>query len=188
MEETDVLLEIGCGIGNEIAHLYSYVKEVYGFDVSNTAIKYAKKRYEKIENVHLSVATDLNNYPDNFFDIIYSSTVLMHMLKKDVRKYFEESRNKIKDNGFIFMQFLHNPTIGKETVFVKGTKANPIANWSREEIIWMIAKSNLKIHSLSSWDISWQVRWRHPYEYLWVACTKPENNYMEGWFEKIAKE
>lgn len=96
------LLDIGCGGGILTESLpYYYPKvDIYGADVSSTAISYAKKlgsgkiEYAHIKNKHLP-------YKNNFFDVCICLDVLEHV--PDVIFFIREVKRVLKRNGIFFL-------------------------------------------------------------------------------------
>lgn len=100
--EKGKILDIGCGGGLIAESLpYYYPKaEIYGCDVSRTAIAYAKKlgsgkaKYAVINNKRFL-------YKDNFFDVCICLDVLEHV--PDVDYFLKEVRRVLKKNGTFFL-------------------------------------------------------------------------------------
>jgi len=90
------ILEVGCGGG----HFASMIKknfpscEVYGIDLDEAHIKYAKEHYKEVN----FLVADINSLPfeDNTFDIIYSHTVIEHLPFKN---FITEQHRVLKENG-----------------------------------------------------------------------------------------
>lgn len=78
-------LDIGCGLGDNAACLARSGFEVTAFDLSGTAIKWAKKRFPDLQ-IEWRVA-DLTNPPDDFlkaFDLV-NETYTLQALRPPVR-------------------------------------------------------------------------------------------------------
>lgn len=84
----DSVLEIGCGEGHQTEYLKNICQEIYGIDVSDLAVRRAKKRFPE---AHLFV-NDLLSYsgkPDGKrFDLVVASEVLyyIHDLPAAIKK------------------------------------------------------------------------------------------------------
>lgn len=80
------MLEIGCGIGRMTKHLAAIFGEVYATDVSGEMIARAKERLQGLTNIHLyeSSGVDFSQFPDGFFDLIFSAYVFQHVPGKEV--------------------------------------------------------------------------------------------------------
>lgn len=96
------LLDIGCGGGilTESLPYYFPKAAIYGCDVSNTAIVYAKKlgsgkvKYSHIKNKRLP-------YEDNFFDVCICFDVLEHI--PDIKFFLNEVKRLLKKDGQFFL-------------------------------------------------------------------------------------
>lgn len=96
------LLDIGCGGGKLTESLPFYFKNarIYGCDISNTAISYAKKfgsgkvKYSVIKN---------NKFPyeNNSFDVCIAFDVLEHV--QNIDYLLNEAKRVLKDNGKFFI-------------------------------------------------------------------------------------
>jgi len=71
------ILEVGCGTGNQLALVaYGFPKEsLHGIDTNEAAVKIAKERGF---DVQVGSAFDLP-YPDNSFDLVFTSGLLIHI-------------------------------------------------------------------------------------------------------------
>lgn len=93
------VFEPGCGIGV----LGSYIKnkfkvDVYGMELSKTAIKMAKSNGIKVKK------GDLNNrwpYKSSFFDYVVSSQVIEHIMDTD--NFITESIRTLKKGGYFYV-------------------------------------------------------------------------------------
>ena len=94
------ILEVGCGRG----HFLNMIKtnyptcEVYGIDLDDGHIKYAKAQSKKLNiDVNYFVA-DVKHLPfeDNSFDIVFSHTLIEHLPFDD---FIQEQKRVLKANG-----------------------------------------------------------------------------------------
>ena len=87
------LLDIGCGRGEFLSGFIECGVEGYGVDRSRLAEKYCLKADIKI--------ADLENeplpYPDNYFDVLYSKSVIEHFYHPE--KLFLEMQRVLKPGG-----------------------------------------------------------------------------------------
>ena len=68
------ILDVGCGRGEFLAGFIQCGLKGYAVDESKAAIKYCPEAELRNSNVE----TDGIPYPDNFFDIVYSKSVIEH--------------------------------------------------------------------------------------------------------------
>ncbi|MFQ5405841.1 MAG: methyltransferase domain-containing protein [Candidatus Micrarchaeia archaeon] len=93
------LLDLGCGSGSK-THLLLKKGEVFGIDISENAIKTAKKHFA---DAHFQVA-DASKLPfeDNFFDEVHAYDVLEHV--EDLNKVLSEINRVIKKDGQLVVE------------------------------------------------------------------------------------
>ena len=99
------VLCIGCGAGEECEHLkFLGAKKVIGIDISKGLINIAKTSYPDLE-FHVMDMEKLN-FPDNFFDFIYSSLTIHYV--KDWTKTLRGVHKILKASG-VFLFSTHHP-------------------------------------------------------------------------------
>ncbi len=76
----EIVLDLGCGTGFLFQHINKNVGFLVGVDVSQNALREAKKRTENSSNIAL-VRADADNTPfqDHIFDKVFAITVLQNM-------------------------------------------------------------------------------------------------------------
>ncbi|KAF2154297.1 S-adenosyl-L-methionine-dependent methyltransferase [Myriangium duriaei CBS 260.36] len=82
------IIDIGCGSGSITVGLASYVPHgtVTAFDLSETALAPARAAAEaaKATNMHFATGSVLSMpYPDNTFDVVHASQMLIHLGDRD---------------------------------------------------------------------------------------------------------
>jgi len=126
----EYVLDLGCGTG----FLFPYINQKAGFlvgvDVSQNALKEAKKQTQNIQNIAL-VRADADNtpFPDHIFDKIFAITVLQNM--PDPKKTITEMKRTSKP----------------EAVFaVTGLKKK----FTQESFVDLLEQAQLKILTLNT--------------------------------------
>lgn len=77
------ILEVGCNVGTQLALLQQMgFTNLYGIDIQNYALKRAKDRLPAVTLIEGSVSTI--PYADQFFDLVFTSGVLIHIPPKDL--------------------------------------------------------------------------------------------------------
>lgn len=71
------LMDVGCGNGETLRILKKHGWDVYGVDIDEAAVRYAKK--SGLMHVQKGTHESLSRYPDNFFDVIRAYHVIEHM-------------------------------------------------------------------------------------------------------------
>lgn len=92
------ILDAGCGPGAMLPTLKKY-GEAVGVDISNDALKYAKKRGK----VMLGDITKLD-FKDNTFDLVICMDVLYHMWVKDETQALREFYRVLKEGGVLIIR------------------------------------------------------------------------------------
>lgn len=99
------ILEVGCGQGANLWFLAKEGFDVYGIDISPSAIKKAEKYLSEAYNIkaHLKVA-DVRELPykNEFFDIIIDCATVQHLSFKDHKKVCTEINRVLKPDGYFW--------------------------------------------------------------------------------------
>ncbi|MCL4435589.1 MAG: class I SAM-dependent methyltransferase [Thaumarchaeota archaeon] len=100
------VLDICCGLGTQSIYLAKKGFEVYGIDISSTAVKMAQERCSE-EGVacHLTQgdASDLK-YPDGFFTFVFDRGCFHSMNPERREKYIRGIRRVLKDDGKYYLK------------------------------------------------------------------------------------
>ena len=99
--KSDIVLEIGCGIGRVGNELAPRCKKWIGCDISGNMLEHARKRLSHLENVELLELPECNLDPveDNSIDIVYCTVVFMHLDEWDRYEYIKEAFRVLKPGG-----------------------------------------------------------------------------------------
>jgi SAM-dependent methyltransferase len=104
------VLCVGCGTGEECAHLTSLGAKVMGIDISEGLIEYAKKSYPNLE-FHVMDMEKLD-FPDATFDFIYSSLVMHYISSWE--KTLQNIHRALKPGGTFLFSTHHPVTYGAQ--------------------------------------------------------------------------
>jgi len=76
----ELVLDLGCGTGFLFEHIHKRVEFIVGIDLSQKALREAKKRTKNLQNIAL-IRADADNtpFPDHIFDKVFAITVLQNM-------------------------------------------------------------------------------------------------------------
>ncbi|MBN1824463.1 MAG: methyltransferase domain-containing protein [Endomicrobiales bacterium] len=89
MDRSIKILEIGTNIGNQLLALQKMgFKNLYAIEPQDYAVETAKRRFTGV-NVIQANAFDIP-YKDNYFDLVFTSGVLIHIKPKDVKRAMKE--------------------------------------------------------------------------------------------------
>lgn len=122
INEDDVFLEIGCGIGRVGKALAPHIKHWIGSDISSGMIKQASDYLEGTENKSLHILEDcsLKQFANESVDVVYCTVVFMHLLEWDRYKYIKESMRILKPGGRIYFDNVDITTDHGWKVFTDG--------------------------------------------------------------------
>ncbi len=100
------ILDLGCGTGRNSNYLAQKGVEVYGLEISDTAIELAKKRAGELglDNVHYLKKSIGEKYPfaDNFFDFVFDITSSNSLNEEERKIYLSEVARVLKKTPKIF--------------------------------------------------------------------------------------
>jgi len=137
------ILDIGSGIGRMAVPFTQFLDRdgVYeGFDIVKQGVDWCTDNItEKFPNFHFTLIplkNDLYNlntnekasnlifpYPDNYFDLVFLTSVFTHMLPEDVEHYIGEIRRVLKPGKVCFATFFILDKESESSMFVNGSKS-----------------------------------------------------------------
>lgn len=102
---TDVVLEIGCGVGRMAPVLAPLCAKWIGTDVSENMLAHAATRLADYDNVELIPINgwDLGPIADASVDVVYCTVVFMHLDEWERFNYICEARRVLKPGGRLFI-------------------------------------------------------------------------------------
>jgi ubiquinone/menaquinone biosynthesis C-methylase UbiE len=105
------VLEVGCGNGYTLGKYAQAGAEVYGIDVTETAVNISQKRfeYQKLKGDFVVGNAEDLPYEDNFFDCVCSMGVLHHV--PDTEKAVGEMHRCLKPGGRLIIMVYHRDSI-----------------------------------------------------------------------------
>lgn len=87
--KTNNVLEVGCNIGSQLVMLQSQgFKNLYGIEIYDKAVELSKKLTKNI-NIIQGSGFDIP-FKDNYFDLVFTSGVLIHINPKDLKRIMAE--------------------------------------------------------------------------------------------------
>jgi 2-polyprenyl-3-methyl-5-hydroxy-6-metoxy-1,4-benzoquinol methylase len=154
--ESGKLLELGCGAGNISIWLAKKGYDVYGIDISPTAIEWAKEKAKEHNiNIDFKVGNvlDLQDFSSNLFDIVLDGHCFHCIIGKDRRKFLLSASRVLKHSGLLLISTMCGEVISEKVkehfdpetrcLIYKGVATRYIG--MKEDILDEIAKSGLGI-------------------------------------------
>jgi len=102
--DSDLVLELGCGVGRIGRELAPKCRHWTGVDISENMIMHARDRLTKCDNVSFHQRNSLDMLEDNSIDKAYSIAVFCHMDKEDLYLYMQELNRIVRPGGTIFVE------------------------------------------------------------------------------------
>jgi SAM-dependent methyltransferase len=155
----DAALEIGCGPGRLMRPMSRHFREIHGVDVSDEMIKLARERLRNTPNAHPhhTSGSDLGQFPDAKFDLVYSYAVFQHIPSRDVvMSYLREAARVLKPGGILRCQLNGLPPHARQYDTWSGVRIAPreITDFAREANLQLLALEQI-------WT-----------QYMWITCRK----------------
>ena len=113
------VLDLGCGAGRHLVFFGQNKCKIIGYDISNEALKLAKKNldFHKIKEYELTNSLNSKIIKNNDLDIIVCHGVLDSMSEEEAKKTIKIAKSKLKKNGLFYAE-----VIGKKTSKPKSIK------------------------------------------------------------------
>lgn len=140
------MLEIGCGVGRQSRALSEMFEEVYATDISSNMISKAKELNSDLKNVKFikTDGQDLRDFPDNYFDFVYSCYVFVHIPDKRIKyNYFQEIHRVLKRGGLFKIELAEHSTSNKAWYFASGVI--PIPSFIMSYLFYWLAKMPIRL-------------------------------------------
>jgi len=112
------LLELGCGAGDISLWFAEKGFDVFGIDISPTAIEWAQNK-ARMRNVKADFKVgnvlDMKEYPDDFFDFVLDGHCLHCIIGEDRRVFLSEANRVLKPKGFFHVRTMCDRVTDDET-------------------------------------------------------------------------
>ena len=101
--EPKKVLDFGCGIGRWVQFFEKYgIKDYFGCDIVEKSIDLIKTNFPDIKNISLINETNKIPFSPNKFDLIWTCTVLQHIIDDNLLNfYIEQFYKRLKKDGHV---------------------------------------------------------------------------------------
>ena len=116
--KTGRLLELGCGDGEFSLRLAKKGFDIYGVDISPTAISWAREKAQKYNlkaEFNVGDVLNLKGYADDFFDFVLDGSCLHCIIGKDREQCLKSVYRVLKPGGFFHVRTMCGEIQDEET-------------------------------------------------------------------------
>ena len=161
LKANDKFLEPGFGRGEFLNEFKKLGLDCYGIDISDTAGDLFKGNL-KIKT-GINVEQDTWPFPDNYFDCIYSKSLMEHL--QDPQKYLNEAKRVLKPGGKILC-FIPDWEANYQIYFDDHTHVKPFTKISLRDILRMTDFKSIKVYRFRQLPITWKYPFMNIISYL----------------------
>jgi len=164
IRKSDVILEIGCGVGRVGKFVARRCQKWIGTDISGNMLKYARRRLETVPNVQLIELGEvgLREIESSSVDVVYCTVVFMHLFEWDRYRYVLEAFRVLRRGGRCFFDNVDITSTHGWKVFMDSYAFEPARRpahlsmvSSGDELLTYARKAGFKDVRLHRWDDAW---------------------------------
>lgn len=108
------VLEVACSLGYLTEQLADYAPEVYGFDLSETAVRATQERCQKhprAAHIHVRVGDATRpGYPEGDFDVVFLQDVLLEIPETLRQAVLDQSLRLLTSGGVLIVNDYQQPS------------------------------------------------------------------------------
>jgi ubiquinone/menaquinone biosynthesis C-methylase UbiE len=107
IRSTDVVMDLGCGIGRVARYVAGYCASLWAVDASEKMLGLARNRLDELQNVRLarSEGTRIPSVESESVDFVYSILTLQHLEREDAFLLLREVHRVLRPGGAAFFTF-----------------------------------------------------------------------------------
>ena len=150
MQKGQKILEPGCGRGEFLNGFRKIGMDVYGCDLSH----HAGEDLDGIEVKQTDIENEPLPYDDNYFDVVYSKSLLEHLWKPD--HYLHEAKRILKPGGKI-ITLAPDWEANYKTYFDDYTHRTPFTKVSLHDIYRICDYENVQVIKFRQLPIVWKL-------------------------------
>lgn len=100
------ILDFGCGVGRQLLHFTRHYPnpDYFACDIDDSSINFIRKHYPQVKTYQNDFHPPLQ-YPDDFFDMVYSVSIFSHLRLEDHGPWLDELARVTKPGGTCFLTF-----------------------------------------------------------------------------------
>lgn len=151
LNTNEKFLEPGFGRGEFLDEFRKLGLDCYGIDISNSAGSFFKDN-SKIKT-GINVEQDKWPFPDNYFDCVYSKSLMEHL--QDPQKYLNEAKRVLKPGGKILC-FIPDWEANYQIYFDDHTHVKPFTKISLRDILKITDFKSVKVYRFRQLPITWK--------------------------------
>ncbi|MBC7770869.1 MAG: class I SAM-dependent methyltransferase, partial [Pyrinomonadaceae bacterium] len=147
LQQSDRLLEVGCGYGRLLWHLRPLAGSVVGMDLHDGPLVEARELLRSMRNAEFILGDGQTLAPiqDNSIDKVVAFTVLQHMSRVGVCRYLDEMRRVLTPGGLGVVNF-HDDGVRSSHMLDKPEEQS--LAWSPSQICAAADTAGIVIRSL----------------------------------------
>ncbi len=168
-------LDIGCGRGEFLKGFVNCGVNGYAVDQSSAALKYCPEAELRIADVE----NDGIPYPDNFFDVVYSKSVIEHFYYPE--KLFKEIYRVLKPGGLI-ITLCPSWEFNYRIYFEDFTHRTPFMFESLRDIQLINGFNEVKVEYFRQLPSTW-----FGMSFIYLIFSEITRFFVPTWFKKFSK-
>ena len=94
-------LDLGCGLGNNLATILEFTKNIIAFDISEDVLNFCKNRYKNSEIKYTRGDVHRLPFKKEVFDLVICTEVVEHSPFPQI--LIKESKRVLKPNGYLIL-------------------------------------------------------------------------------------
>jgi ubiquinone/menaquinone biosynthesis C-methylase UbiE len=130
IRRTDVVLDLGCGIGRVARYVARCCERLWAVDASEAMLRLARERLHRLPNVTFaqSEATQIPSVDSGSVDFVYSILTLQHLEREDAFLLLRDVHRVLRIGGSAFFTFPNLLSDVYLDAFVDYAESGEVAN------------------------------------------------------------